>query len=94
MGHIVDADSVRVNPVKTAAIREAPPPKDIQALESLLGLAQYYADIVPGFATLVNPLNKLRRSGVEWEWTPVRQVAFYHLKNPWQRICFERTLST
>ena len=43
-------------------------------------MAKYYGDIVPGFATLAGPLNELRRSGVDWEWTPVRQAAFDHLK--------------
>ena len=34
LGHIVDADGVRVNPAKTATIRAAPPPEDKQVLKS------------------------------------------------------------
>ena len=32
-GYIVGKSGVRVNPVKTEAIRAAPPPKDLQAVE-------------------------------------------------------------
>ena len=81
LGHIVDRSGVRVNPAKTDAIRAAPPPKDLQALESWLGTAQYYCDFIPGFATLAGPLNELRRSDVQWVWTAERQTAFEAIKS-------------
>ena len=52
LGHLVDSSGVRINPAKTDAIRSAPPPKDKQALESWLGMAQYYGDFIPRFSTL------------------------------------------
>ena len=81
LGHIVDKTGVRVNPSKTEAIRAAPPPKDLQALESWLGTAQYYANFIPGFATLAGPLNKLRRHDVQWVWTAERQTSFDVIKS-------------
>ena len=81
LGHIVDKSGVRVNPTKTEAIRAAPPPKDLQALESWLGTAQYYADFIPGFATLAGPLNELRRHEVQWVWTAERQTSFDSIKS-------------
>ena len=80
LGHIVDHRGVRVNPDKAAAIRAAPPPGDKQALESWIGTAQYYSDFIPDFASLAAPLNELRRTGVNYEWTTARQKAFDAIK--------------
>ena len=72
---------VRLNPKKAKAIRAAPAPKDKQALESWLCIAQYYADYIPGFASLAGPLNELRRKDVQYEWTPESQAAFDAIKS-------------
>ena len=81
LGHIVDHNGVRVDLTKAAAIRTAIPPRDKQALESWLGTAQYYSDFIPGFASLAAPLNELRRSGVDYQWTTARQEAFEAIKS-------------
>lgn len=80
LGHIVDHRGVRVNPEKAAAIRAAQPPSDKQSLESWLGTAQYYSDFITGFSSLAAPLNELRRSGVNYEWTTTRRQAFEAIK--------------
>ena len=81
LGHVVNEHGVRPNPKKAEAIRRAPAPKDKQALESRLCTAQYYADFIPGFASLAGPLNELRRKGVQYKWTPECQAAFDAIKS-------------
>lgn len=51
-----------------------------QALESWIGTAQYYSNLVPGFTSLAGPLNELRQGGVDSEWTAARQTAFDAIK--------------
>ena len=38
-------------------------PRNVQELQSALGLLGFYARIVPAYATLVEPLRKMLRKG-------------------------------
>jgi hypothetical protein len=51
--------------------------KDVQAF---LGLAGYYRQLIPDFATTANPLSNLTSKGTTWEWTAAHQLAFEVLK--------------
>lgn len=80
LGYVVDSRGVSVNSEKVDAIRAARLLNDKKALESWICTVQYYADFVPGFATIAATLDELSRQGVAFDWTPRRQQAFEDIK--------------
>ena len=51
------------------AILEAPEPRDIHQLRSLLGSTNYFARLLPDLSTILEPLYALTKKGVAWRWT-------------------------
>ena len=47
----------------------APSPKNLHELRSLLGLINYYGKFIPNLATILHPLNDLLKDSVPWEWS-------------------------
>lgn len=63
-------------PEKVTAIREAPIPRDVSQLRSLLGLVNYYGKFLPNLATLLRPLYDLLMSSRSWSWGEPQDQAF------------------
>ena len=59
---------------------DAPTPRDVSELRSLLGLLNYYGRFIPNLATLIHPLNKLLCRDVTWKWSKTCQEAFKSAK--------------
>ncbi|KAL8584615.1 hypothetical protein ACOMHN_002344 [Nucella lapillus] len=58
-GFIFTADGVKPNPEKVKSLKEAKAPQNSSELRSFLGMAQYSARFIDGFATITEPLRKL-----------------------------------
>ena len=80
LGYVVSRDGISADPKKVTAVRDFPPPHDVRALQSFLGLASYYRRFIQGFSVVANPLFALLRKDVEYHWTSVCQEAFDRLK--------------
>ena len=83
LGYIMSKEGRRVDPSLVEAINKLATPKTLQAIQSLLGLAQVAREYIPGMATLIAPLQKLAKKGIdiEKEWKDEEQgVAFRNLK--------------
>ena len=76
LGHVVSAQEVATDPDKIEAVRAWPTPKSVKDVQALLGLAGYYWQFIPDFATTANPLSNLTCKGTAWEWTSAHQLAF------------------
>ena len=76
LGFVISGDSVKMDPKKTAVVKDWPVPKDVGQLRSFLGMANYFRRFVKGYNNLVRPLNSLLRKTAEWEWTDSCQKAF------------------
>jgi hypothetical protein len=50
LGHVVGAECVKVDPMKTAAVNAYPRPTDVKELRSFMGLASYFRKILKDFA--------------------------------------------
>ena len=65
------------------AVRDFPvpvPKQGIKAIQSFLGLINYYACFIPKLATIAFPIRQLTRDNVPWQWGVEQQQAFEKLK--------------
>jgi len=74
LGHIVDAEGLRPNVAKVAALKDMriTNPKSVRAF---LGLASYYRRFLPDFAAQAAPLHSLLRKNAPWSWGPGQEEA-------------------
>jgi len=80
LGYIVNKFGIKADPQKTAAIADMQPPTNTKQLKRFLGMAGFYAQTCPNFASVASPLRELLRKGEPWAWTDVRQQAFKTLQ--------------
>jgi hypothetical protein len=63
LGHFDSPEGIRIDPERTRAIRDFPPPKDRRGIDRFVGMANFYRRFVPNFAEMaemyfvVNVLN-------------------------------------
>jgi len=67
LGHCISADGVHTTKEKTQAMLDAPEPKNVQELQSFLGLMNYYAKLIPNLASILYPLHELLRKHQRWQ---------------------------
>ena len=80
MGPVLSKFGIQIDEAKVKAVRDAEPPKNANKVLSFLGLVTFCAKFIPNYATIAEPLRKLTRSNVPWEWTSEQQYAFEKLK--------------
>ena len=80
LGHVVSKQGIQTDPEKIAVIRNFPVPQDVSQLRGFLGLASYYRRFIQGFSKVAEPLNRLLRKKVDYQWTKDQQIAFEKLK--------------
>ena len=66
---------------KVEAVRDWPIPKSISEVRNFLGLAGYYHRLIQSFSRIAEPLTKLTRKEVKYQWTEECQLAFKELKD-------------
>ncbi|KAJ0170406.1 hypothetical protein K1T71_013777 [Dendrolimus kikuchii] len=81
LGYVIDKNGIRKNPDKVSAILEAPIPKNVQELQSFLGLINYYRNFIANASSILSPLHFLLQKGVKWNWNYEQDKAFETIKN-------------
>ena len=71
---------VTVDPERTQAIRDFPPPRDAKGVARFVGMVNFYRRFIPGAAEIAAPLNSLRKKGAKFVWGDEQQRAFEILK--------------
>jgi RNase H-like domain found in reverse transcriptase len=61
LGHVENAEGIKMQRSKVEAIQKWPRPKNVQELQSFLGLANYYRRYIANFSTLAAPLTNATR---------------------------------
>lgn len=80
LGHIISPDGVRPDPQKTSAIEHFPRPTDKKAVRRFLGLCAYYRRFVRNFSCIAEPLTKLTKADVPFQWEAPQEEAFKELQ--------------
>ena len=80
LGHTISSEGISPNNKKIEIIQNHPTPKTKKQLKSFLGLANYYRKYIPGVAKIMEPLNKLLRKNVKFEWCEQCESSFEILK--------------
>lgn len=81
LGHIVSRAGVRVDPRKSAVVRDWATPLTVPALRSFLGLSNYFRRFIQGYSSMVSPLINLTRDSTVWLWSDECQRAFQAVKH-------------
>ncbi|GKE50068.1 putative reverse transcriptase domain-containing protein [Tanacetum coccineum] len=84
LGHVIDRNSVHVDPAKIEAISNWAAPTTPTKVRQLLGLAGYYRRFIKGFSLISKPLTKLTQKNKKYEWGKEEDEAFQLLK---QKLC-------
>ena len=80
LGYIINKDGIRSNPEKVSAIQKLNPPSNVKGVRSFLGMCNYYAQTLPSYAKVAEPLYKLTRKNEPFVWGPEQQQSFTTLK--------------
>ena len=80
LGFNVSKFGLTPHQAKVAAIAALKPPTNVSELRSVLGLMCYYRRFVPNFSSAAEPLNRLLKKNVPFDWGDEQQAALDHLK--------------
>lgn len=81
LGHIITTHGIKADPEKIEAIINRPSPINIKQLLSFLQTCSWYRRFIPQFAHVTQPLSRLTRKNIKWQWNNEEQHAFEHLKH-------------
>lgn len=80
LGYEVSSEGIRPGSVKTKAISEFTPPRNVHEVRRFLGLASFFRRFVRGFAVIARPLTALLKKDSPWRWGNEESEAFDNLK--------------
>ena len=81
LGYVVDARGIRLTDKRIHAVSEYPVPKNSQAVRRFLGVTNAFRESINGYAQLVEPLQRLTKKGITFEWKSEHEVAFTSLRS-------------
>ena len=80
-GFVFSDQEMHPDPAKLDEIKNMPVPEDVKALQSFLGLMNYFKRFIPQYSTLTHPLRQLLRKQTTWSWPEECQAAFETLRD-------------
>ena len=81
MGHEVTSEGLRAHPAKIEAVLNKPAPQTKEEISTLQGMAGYLSKFLPQLSHEMEPLRKLLKEGVEFEWGEDQYKAFDNIKH-------------
>ncbi len=80
LGHLIGPAGISMEPAKVEAMAAMAAPTDVPGVRRIMGVFNYYRQFFKGFATVVEPINRLLRKNTPWSWGPSQDTAFTKLK--------------
>ncbi|PZC75624.1 hypothetical protein B5X24_HaOG205900 [Helicoverpa armigera] len=81
LGYEISAAGMRPGSEKIQSVIHFPCPQNVHGVRQFLGLVGYFRKFIQNFAQIANPLTKLLKKNISWEWTDEQNNAFIDLKN-------------
>ena len=81
LGFILTTEGIKPIPKKVEAIQRMERPKNTKQVRSFVGLVNYYRDMWPRRAHILNPLTQLCSSKVKYHWGQPQEEAFQSIKS-------------
>ena len=76
LGRIVDKEGVRRDPETVETVMQWRRPRNKRELQSFLGFANYYREFIKNHSELVEPMSRLVKKNLDFEWNEEAQKAF------------------
>ena len=80
LGHIIDSEGVRADPVRTSAISQMPAPQSLTELRRFMGMENQLGKFSNKIAEHGQPLRELMNTKRAWVWGPAQELAFTEVK--------------
>ena len=80
-GFVFSGQGMHPDPEKLDEIKHMPVPENAKALQSFLGLMNYFKRFIPSYSTLTYPLRRLLHKNTKWFWSDECQAAFDTLRD-------------
>lgn len=68
-GYVFSRGGLSADPKKVSAIQNLDTPSNATQVRSLLGMSNFCARFIPGYATMTQPLRELTKKDALWNWT-------------------------
>lgn len=81
LGNVIKNNTVTIDQDRTVNVRRFPPPKTVRQVMQYLGMTGFFSKYIKDYASICEPLYKLKRKNVKFVWSPECQSAFETLKN-------------
>jgi hypothetical protein len=85
LGHIIDANGVRLSDARVQGIRAVPEPTLVQAVRSFIGMVNYFRDFIPDLSGHLIPLFALTSEKRQERGSRCQLLAEWHSRQ--SRIC-------
>lgn len=80
LGHIINKEGLHKDRSKIEAMLKVSRPKNILEIKAFVGMLQYYSRFMPRLAIILEPLYKLLRNNVKFQWTKDCEDSFNKAK--------------
>ena len=80
-GYVFSDGGMSPDPKKVKDIIDFERPTNVSMVRSLLGMANFCARFIPGYATMTEPLRELTKKKTPWNWTEVHDKALSSIRS-------------
>ncbi|GKT32222.1 Retrovirus-related Pol polyprotein from transposon 17.6, partial [Aduncisulcus paluster] len=81
LGWMITQQGRHINPKRLEGIQRLPAPSSRKEASRVIGIFNYFKDVIPLLARLMAPISALTKKDIPFEWTPECQNAFKEIKS-------------